>query len=690
MSVERAKSVPPFVLWCTAMIPTAFDDSMSYYEALCALYKFIQDNLVEPINNNATVLDQTVKDMAALKEYVDTYFDNLDVQEEINNKLDAMAEGGQLAEIIAQYANLPCIHAYDTIAAMAASENLIDGSVARAMSKTVAGTGDGNYYKVREIQEGDTPDGVNLVAITGTTLVAEIIPDASIEEISQLLTSTKASLEAEIDDKFNKTDNITLQNYLMYDMPTSLYSQGSNMDSNGNVYVYAGENATGRIFVFDGTSESLTNTISVDLGHGGSIVKKGNYIYAAPAITGRSLYKYNVSNGTRTTDTTFADETQYDSVIAVSDYSDDKILVVLGNTNTYQNATSLCPCVYDLTNGTYTKITLTNSKNYKINQLYALQCVAYYDKHIYVLASEPDCILDFYVEENSADLQKIYQLPRRDLFGLTLGEVEAISHVPNTDTFLLTAHVKENQHANARTLKMYFFSFDTELPQVYKTRIKTENQSYWDLCYLDNSSTSLYEDGSETYPFKTLTRALESVNHSKLYTGAQIIVKSGTYNVGRICFVKGVLNAYDENTTIVFDTANSNTQFSNSDILIKPRGGSITFNNMLEIDGSSFKTFGGSITFEGTIEASETGDVSIEQALLDYSGKAAEVVIRSGATLRIGVNTNSTIGTSGKLYRISSNAVLTTSMDAPTSTFDLDNIGDAWTIILAGKHSADV
>ena len=124
MGVEKAKNVPPFVLWCTAMIPTAFDDSMSYYEALCALYKFIQDNLVEPINNNATILDQTVKDMAELKTYVDTYFDNLDVQEEINNKLDDMAEHGELASIIAQFLETSPVFGYENVAALIAAENL--------------------------------------------------------------------------------------------------------------------------------------------------------------------------------------------------------------------------------------------------------------------------------------------------------------------------------------------------------------------------------------------------------------------------------------------------------------------------------------------------------------------------------------------------------------------------------------
>ena len=678
--------LPPWVE--TNLQPAFYDaESGTVLQQTARMYAKVNE-LVASVNNMDKVIKQYI-------DYIDNYFANLDVQEEINNKLDDMADSGELTEYIAQYANLPCIHAYATIADMALSENLVDGSYARAMSKTVAGTGDGFYYKIRDIEEGDDPDGENLVAI-GDTLVAEKIPDASIDailedlaEIPGAISDVADALENDIDNKYNKSDNLSLQNYLIYDMSTSLYSQGSNMDSNGNVYVYAGENETGRLFVFDGTTETLTNTISVDLGHGSSIVKKGNYIYSAPGLSGRNLYKYNVSSGTRTTDTTFASETQYDCVLAVSDYSEDKILVTLGSTNTFQGATTLCPCVYDLNAGTYTKITMTNSKNFKINMLYALQCVSYHNEHIYVLASEPNCILDFYVKDGVADLQKIYQIPRRDLFGLTIGEVEAISAVPDSDTFLLTTHVKENQFANVRTLKMYFFSFDTELPQLFKNRLLTENQSYWDLCYLDGSQTSLYEDGSETYPFKTITRALECVTNSTLYTGNQIIAKSGTYNVGRICFAKGVINAYDENTTIVFDTSGADTQFSNCNIMIKPRGGSITFYDKLVIDGSSFKSFGGLITFNETLEASETSDVSIEQALFDYSGKDARVIIRSGATLRVGVNTNSTIGTSGRLYRISSNATLITSMDASTETFDMDDIGDAWTIILAGKHSAD-
>lgn len=178
MAVEKAKNVPPFVLWCSATIPTAFDDSMSYYEALCALYKWVQDNIINVVNNNADILKEYVKMVDDLKAYVDNYFENLDVQEEINNKLDEMAEGGQLAGIIAQFLEMSPVFAYGTIAEMAAAENLSNGSIARVLGNTAASDGDGAYYKVRTKGEGETGDGVNKVEI-GATLIADRIVNAA-------------------------------------------------------------------------------------------------------------------------------------------------------------------------------------------------------------------------------------------------------------------------------------------------------------------------------------------------------------------------------------------------------------------------------------------------------------------------------------------------------------------------------
>ena len=677
--------LPPWVE--TNLQPAFYDaESGTILQQVSRMYAKMNE-IIKSVNN----MDKVIKEYV---DYIDHYFENLDVQEEINNKLDDMADSGELAEYIAQYANLPCIHAYATIADMASSENLVDGSYARAMSKTVAGTGDGFYYKIRTRIEADDPDGENLVAI-GDDLVAEKIPDAGIEALENYVDTTKAELEAEIEDvddaidnRYNKSAHLSLQNYLIYDMDSTYYSQGSCMDENGTAYVYTASGDTGgNLLVFDKTTETLTNTISTNFNHGSSMVKKGGYIYVAPGTSGRAFLKYDVGTGTVTSDNTFAGETAYECVLSVSDFDASNILVTLGTTNTYQLATSICPCIFNLSTSEYTKITMTNSKAFNISMFYAIQCVSYHNGHIYVLCSEPNCVLDFVVDGNTADLQKIYQIPRRDLLGLTIGEVEAISNVPGTDYFLLSTHVKENQKISKRTIKLYFCSFDTELPQLYKSRLLTENQSYFDLCYLDGSKTSLYEDGSETYPFKTFTRAIECATHSNYYTGNQIMVKDGTYEIGRINSAVGILNIYDENTAVVIS---GNSQISNSNIQIKVRSGTLTFNGTLDIDDNSiFNTFGGMVTFKNTVEASMNSQVSIEQALLDFSGTTAQVVARASATLNIGISENSTPTEASRLFRLSSNAVLITNSDGTMQTFDMEDIGNAWTRIQAGMHSAD-
>ena len=110
-NIQKAKNVPPFVRYCSAIIPTMFDDSLSYYEALCALNNFLQTNVIDTINNNATVTEEYIRLTNELKEYVENYFENLDVQEEINNKLDEMAEDGTLTTIISSYI-LPVFNDY--------------------------------------------------------------------------------------------------------------------------------------------------------------------------------------------------------------------------------------------------------------------------------------------------------------------------------------------------------------------------------------------------------------------------------------------------------------------------------------------------------------------------------------------------------------------------------------------------
>ena len=95
--------LPPFKAWLASNIPAVYDNTMTYYEELCALIKYLQDVVVPALNSNAAAITAISTAVEKLQKYVEDYFKNLDVQEEINNKLDEMAEDGTLEEIISKY-----------------------------------------------------------------------------------------------------------------------------------------------------------------------------------------------------------------------------------------------------------------------------------------------------------------------------------------------------------------------------------------------------------------------------------------------------------------------------------------------------------------------------------------------------------------------------------------------------------
>lgn len=178
--IVHAAPVPPFVRFVASSVPMVFDNSLSYYEALCALWKWLQDDVIDVINHNASVTevwraelttfenDLTDKFNALndafdqLHEYVDTYFENLDVQEEINNKLDQMVEDGVLQEIITTYIQSNVAWTFDTVADMKLATNLVDGSYARTLGFHTINDGGGALYK---ITDSGTANEMDVIAV---------------------------------------------------------------------------------------------------------------------------------------------------------------------------------------------------------------------------------------------------------------------------------------------------------------------------------------------------------------------------------------------------------------------------------------------------------------------------------------------------------------------------------------------
>lgn len=175
VKITTIENPSKFITFCQKVIPLAFDESMSYYECLCAIKNYIEKTVVPAVNGNADATAELAQLFNQLNDYVTNYFDNLDVQDEINNKLDAMVEAGTLQEIIGDYLNATAIWGFDTVADMKSATNLIDGSYAKTLGYHSKNDGGMATYKIREITNSDVVNEMDIIAIGNGNLIAELI-----------------------------------------------------------------------------------------------------------------------------------------------------------------------------------------------------------------------------------------------------------------------------------------------------------------------------------------------------------------------------------------------------------------------------------------------------------------------------------------------------------------------------------
>lgn len=89
---EEYVALYPFKAWVQQNLPAVYDDSLSYTDLLSKLLYYINGL----VTNNGLLS----KDMKKLFDYINNYFLNLDVQQNVNKKLDEMAKDGTLDKII--------------------------------------------------------------------------------------------------------------------------------------------------------------------------------------------------------------------------------------------------------------------------------------------------------------------------------------------------------------------------------------------------------------------------------------------------------------------------------------------------------------------------------------------------------------------------------------------------------------
>ena len=81
MALPKGQGVllPPFKAFLASNIPAVYDNTLSYYEELCTLIKYLETQVVPALNHNAEALTIVSNALEPLNQYLDYYFENLDV-----------------------------------------------------------------------------------------------------------------------------------------------------------------------------------------------------------------------------------------------------------------------------------------------------------------------------------------------------------------------------------------------------------------------------------------------------------------------------------------------------------------------------------------------------------------------------------------------------------------------------------
>lgn len=184
-------------------LPTSYLMSMTYLEQVTWLCNYLEKTVIPALNQNAQAVKELQELYELLRTYVNEYFDNLDIQTEVNNKLDEMAESGELAEIIAQYLEVSSVLGFDTKASLKSADNLVNGSITRTLGETTYNDGKGSYYKIRTLTSGDVIDDNNILALANfPTLIAEKIIDYRMNQAESNINSINTSLNRIINKKY--------------------------------------------------------------------------------------------------------------------------------------------------------------------------------------------------------------------------------------------------------------------------------------------------------------------------------------------------------------------------------------------------------------------------------------------------------------------------------------------------------
>lgn len=278
MNKFNYKNLTPFKWFVLENFPfiEADFDAISEWQLFCKLGKEIN----KIINNENTLgiqVENVTNAFIDLQKYVENYFENLDIQEEVNNKLNEMAQSGELANIIAEFLNANCILKFDTLEQLQNSENVLEGNIVSVFGKTNLNDGFVNYYTITT-EETEIPLQNNLFAkiiynekVDGSYLIDEIEHFELYNENSK---STVQIFHIPNKDKFNKTIEIKhgFANDIVSNTPANEKPTTFSNRKNATLCINAS------IFDIDGSSPNYNRILGLII-HNGVVVTDTRQYY---------------------------------------------------------------------------------------------------------------------------------------------------------------------------------------------------------------------------------------------------------------------------------------------------------------------------------------------------------------------------------------------------------------------------
>ena len=222
-----------FRYWCQSVLPLTFDDSLSYMELLNKVVVYL-NNMREDVataEDNITALANAYNQ---LEDYVNTYFDNLDINEAIEYVLDKWTTDGRLGDIVEPYVVEQVTEQIgDTVAAQLADvvASQISAVVAQQIGDTVAGQLSPVVAQQVTAWLNENVDPVGSAVVVDSTLsISGAAADAKvvgndIEDIKTDCSLTTKRITTNFDEIRNVSDTNVVSLYdLQYDIENEYYS----------------------------------------------------------------------------------------------------------------------------------------------------------------------------------------------------------------------------------------------------------------------------------------------------------------------------------------------------------------------------------------------------------------------------------------------------------------------------------